>query len=126
MDKKKIVEKRKIESVDEYTEVKEVDDKNYLVELRKLIKETIPHAKEMVAWNMPSYKGNKYIVHFDAYKDHVNVYIGRTNLDKFSKYTETLEKTKSGFKMYYKDEMQKGVLKKIIFMCEQEDTNRKV
>ncbi len=50
--------------------------------IRQVIKENAPQAKEEIAYGMPSYKANKKpLVYFAAFKNHVNNgYIFRQNL----------------------------------------------
>jgi uncharacterized protein YdhG (YjbR/CyaY superfamily) len=45
-----------------------------LDELRELIKQTLPDAKEVISYNMPAFKQNKVLVYYAAYKNHIGFY----------------------------------------------------
>ena len=112
--------KIKYKNVDEYIESREGIEKQYLIELRSLIKDCLPEAEEKLAWNMPSYKEGKYIVHFDSYKDHVNVYIGSERIEKFQNELKGLKKLKSGIQLSFNEVMPKKQLINIVMLCAKE------
>lgn len=79
MENKKI----KPKTIDEYITSKDAKIQPFLHKLRKIMQEAIPDATEKIAWNMPSFWKAKYIIHFEAYKDHVNIYVGPEVTDLF-------------------------------------------
>lgn len=99
--------KNKPKSIDEYINSKDEYIQKFLTEIRKIIYEAIPDATEKIAWNMPSFWKGKYIIHFEAYKDHVNIYVGPEVTDMFrddEKYAE-YKFTGRGVSIAYKQDI---------------------
>jgi len=59
-------------------EVQEVLEK-----IRSTIKKTIPNAKEVISYGIPTYKLQKSVVHFAAYKSHIGFYPGSGPIEHF-------------------------------------------
>lgn len=107
--------KEKIKSVDEYIASKSLKIQAFLTKLRMILKDALPEAKEMIAWNMPSYKGKKYIAHFEAYKDHVNVYFGPTIINMFKDKEQEFKFTERGVSLPYNKEIPAKLIKEMAF-----------
>ena len=107
--------KEKIKSVDEYIASKSLKIQAFLTKLRMILKDALPEAKEMIAWNMPSYKGKKYIAHFEAYKDHVNVYFGPTIINMFKDKEQEFKFTERGVSLLYNKEIPAKLIKEMAF-----------
>jgi len=61
--------------VDEYIISFPDNIQEFLVQLRKTIKEFAPHAEESIAYGMPSYKTNGMpLVYFAGFKNHIGFY----------------------------------------------------
>ena len=65
---------KKYSTVDEYfsdfTEMAQVK----LQELREIIKDAAPQAKEVISYNMPAFKQNGILVYYAAYQNHMGFY----------------------------------------------------
>lgn len=65
----------KFASIDEYHSAFPNDVKERLDVFRKTIKQVIPKAKEVISYNMPTFKLNgTNIVYYSAYKNHISIY----------------------------------------------------
>ena len=73
----------KAKTVDEYISNKDIEIQPFLMKIREIIKRSIPEATEKIAWNMPSYWKDKYIIHFECYRNHVNIYVGPVITDLY-------------------------------------------
>ncbi|MEQ9763706.1 DUF1801 domain-containing protein [Streptococcus sp. ZJ151] len=100
-------------AVDNY--IAEVDEihQPLLKELREIIKTTLPKASEGLAWSMPSYWQNTYIIHFQAFKKHVNVYVGPDAVSYWQDKYPELSFTKRGFQLPYDQKVPKEAIKTI-------------
>ncbi len=81
---------RKPVTIDDYIEVQEEKVKSCLVKAREAIREKLPKAKEVFAWDMPTWKEDKNIIHFAANKEHLGIYPGPAAIEHFSKRFEEL------------------------------------
>jgi uncharacterized protein YdhG (YjbR/CyaY superfamily) len=63
-----------------------------LFELRKIIHETVPEAREKMSYAMPTFYLNKNLIHFAAYKQHIGIYPGPEAIECFK---EKLRKYKT-------------------------------
>lgn len=64
----------KIQTVDEYIGQYEGKTRQILTELRNAIREAAPDAKEKMAWSMPLYSQNGFLVQFAEHKKHIGFY----------------------------------------------------
>jgi uncharacterized protein YdhG (YjbR/CyaY superfamily) len=61
-------------TVDEYIEAFAADVKLRLLQIRKLIKSTVPESEEYISYGMPSYKFHGILVYFSAFKKHIGLF----------------------------------------------------
>lgn len=104
----------KITTIDEYIDQQKEEIQGFLKELRTIISETIPEATERLAWGMPSFWDHKFIVHFDAFKDHVNVYIGKDLVEKYKEIYKDYNFTTRGFQLYYDQDLPREMIQEIV------------
>ncbi len=82
-----------IKTIDEYIATFPKNVQDILQELRKVIKEAAPEAKEAISYGMPTFKLNGNLVHFAAYKNHIGFYPAPSGIDSFK---EKLAKYRTG------------------------------
>ncbi len=70
-------------TIDEYIAGFPEDIQEKLREMRKVIRETAPHASEKISYQMPTFYLNGNLVHFAAFKNHIGFYPAPTGLDAF-------------------------------------------
>jgi uncharacterized protein YdhG (YjbR/CyaY superfamily) len=75
--------KKEINTIDDYVSIFSNNIKSILQELRRVIREAAPEAKEVISYKMPAYKLNGNLVFFAAYKDHIGFYPGPSAIDAF-------------------------------------------
>src|SRR6185369_9893408 len=61
-------------TVEEYISGFPAKTKALLKEMRKLIKETVPEAEEVISYNMPAFKLNGILVYYAGNKAHIGFY----------------------------------------------------
>ena len=69
------MEKGGPKTVDDYIENAPPSTKSYLLELRKIVRETAPEAVEGIGYQMPAYKYlGRPLVYFGGFKKHVSLF----------------------------------------------------
>lgn len=66
--------KTEIQSVDLYINSFPEEIKERLLQIRKIIKEVAPLAKEGISYGMPSYKFHGQLIYFSGFKSHIGLY----------------------------------------------------
>lgn len=66
--------KIELTTVDAYIAQFEEHTRLKLMELRKAIREAAPDASEKIAWSMPLYSQNGFLIQFAAHKKHIGFY----------------------------------------------------
>lgn len=61
-------------NVEEYISGFPPKTRSLLKEMRKLIKETVPEAEEVISYNMPAFKLNGMLVYYAGNKAHIGFY----------------------------------------------------
>lgn len=102
-------------AVTDYIESRQSPQKELLEQLRNTIIEHLPVTViEGVAWSMPSYWEKTYLIHFQAYTKHINVYIGPEAVEHFQPLYTNLTFSKRGFKLMNQDNLPETELKVIL------------
>lgn len=66
--------RKKFTTIDEYIQHFPSDVQILLEKIRTTIRTVLPHAKEVISYNIPTFKGKKNIIHFAAFAHHIGVY----------------------------------------------------
>ncbi len=73
-------QKTKFKTVDEYFSTVPGKARNVLEELRKAIKQVVPGAEEVISYNMPAFRFQKFTVYYAAHKKHIGFYPGSASV----------------------------------------------
>jgi uncharacterized protein YdhG (YjbR/CyaY superfamily) len=65
---------RKYTTVDEYIAAQPENAAILLKQMRELIRQAAPQAKELVSYNMPAFKTGRMLVYYAAHKAHIGFY----------------------------------------------------
>jgi uncharacterized protein YdhG (YjbR/CyaY superfamily) len=87
--------------------------KEKLYEIRKLIRSTIPKAKEKMAYGMPSYYYHENIVHFAAFKHHIGLYPTPNGVEGFEPELRGYTWSKGAIQFPVKDTVPMDLIKRI-------------
>ena len=71
------------DTVEQYIEDQEKRIRPLLYEVRDLIRQVLPDAKERIAWGMPTYRMKIDLIHFAAQKKHLGIYPGSDAVEHF-------------------------------------------
>lgn len=81
--------------IDDYLKSVKPSQKVVLERIRKVIKQAVPDAAEMISYGVPTFKYNKRpLIYFAAFKDHMSIY--PTSDEMISKIGEELAKFRTG------------------------------
>ena len=72
-------------TVDEYIQQFPPNIQAILEEIRGVIKQAAPLAKERIAYQMPTYTMKKNLIHFAAFKNHIGLYPTPSGTEAFEK-----------------------------------------
>lgn len=99
--------------VDSYIEGCEELVKEKLHGIRKLIRATIPKAKEKMAYGMPSYYYRENIVHFAAFKNHIGLYPTPNGVEGFETELRGYTWSKGAIQFPVKDTIPMDLIRRI-------------
>ena len=118
--------KKEYKTVDEYIAAFPSNVQSILQELRKVIKDAAPDAHECISYQMPSYKQNRYLLSFAAWKNHIGLYVAtNTVLEAYKKELAPYEVTKITIKFPLDKPIPFDLIKKIVKFRLKEDMNKK-
>lgn len=72
-----------ITTIDEYIAMAEEEDREALMEFRRVIHEAAPDATEKISYQMPTFYLHGNLVHFAAFKGHYGFYPAPTGIEAF-------------------------------------------
>ncbi|MDD4993307.1 MAG: DUF1801 domain-containing protein [Paludibacter sp.] len=108
-------------SVDEYINAQPENIKSLLEELRQIIKQTVPSAKEVISYGMPAYKANSVLVYFAANKQHIGFYPTASPIVVFKDELTNYKTSKGAIQFPIKSGIPATLVKKIVEYRVQED-----
>ena len=73
-----------MQTVDDYIESFSGPAKEKLIEMRKLVMEEVPNAKEKISYRMPGYFLKTNIIYFAAFSKHIGIYPGIEAVESFN------------------------------------------
>ncbi|HSW57929.1 MAG TPA: DUF1801 domain-containing protein [Dehalococcoidales bacterium] len=72
-------------TIDEYIQTFPPEIRLLLEQIRQIIREAAPEAKETISYQMPTFRLNGNLVHFAAFKNHIGFYPTPSGTEKFQK-----------------------------------------
>lgn len=104
-----------IDTIDAYIAQYTPDVQQKLNELRSLIRQYAPEAKEKISWGMATFtlKG-KNLVHFAAHKNHIGFYPGASGVERFKEKLTDYKTSKGAIRFPYSKPLPIGLISEII------------
>lgn len=110
----------KAESVEEYLSWYEGPIREKLEQIRAILKEIIPEAKEVISYHMPAYRTSEVLVYFAGAKNHLGFYPTNTPIVEFKKELEGYVTSKGAIQFPYNQPLPVDLIKEIaIFRLEE-------
>lgn len=90
------MEKLLVRNIDDYMTLQPEKVRETLENLRQIIRDTAPGAKEVISYGIPAYKYHGVLVYFAAYKKHCSLFGGTGTLTEEMKEQLKAYKTSKG------------------------------
>ncbi|CAM4132778.1 iron chaperone [Aquirufa beregesia] len=72
------------QSIDQYIESQDFDKQGRLQEIRKIVKQLLPDAVEVISYHMPAFKWKgKILAYFGAFKEHISLFPHASCIEAF-------------------------------------------
>jgi uncharacterized protein YdhG (YjbR/CyaY superfamily) len=107
--------------VDIYISTFPVQTQERLEQMRKLIKETAPEAREVISYGIPTYVLHGNLVHFGGFKNHVGFYPGPNAIVIFQEELVNFKQAKGSIQFPLSQPMPLDVVKKIVLLRVEEN-----
>ena len=111
-------------SVDEYILRQNERIQPTLVCLKNTINQAIPDAVETIAWSMPSWKKNGYVIQFAVSTKHISVYVGEDAVTHFGERLKEFDIYKGGIRFKPDREIPFSLISDIAKWCFAKDSTR--
>jgi len=110
-------------TVDEYLATFPSDKKQKLEELRRIIKEVIPDAKEVISYQMPAFKMKKVLVYFALHRHHIGFYPTNSGIEKFKAEFGAYKYSKGALQLPLDEPLPVSLIQKIVKFKAEEDSS---
>ena len=115
----------KVETVDAYIEAQDEAVRPFLNEIRQILREAIPEAKETISWSMPTYWKNRNLIHFAASGKHLGLYPGDEAVTVFAERLADYKVSKGTIQIPYLSPLPRELIADIArWCCERYGTRR--
>lgn len=94
-----------------------------LREIRAIIKEAAPQAREKISWKMPTFYLNGNLVHFAMQKAHVGFYPGASGVEYFESQLGEYKHSKGAIQFPMSKQLPKELIEKIVKFRVEENTS---
>lgn len=101
-------------SIKSYISAQPKEIKEKLSEMYALVKGAAPKAGEDIKYGMPTFVGNRNLVHFAAMKGHLGFYPGPEAIEAFKSELATYSTSKGCIRFKYDEQIPKLLISKIV------------
>ena len=109
----------KIETIDQYIDEQDEAVKPYLNEVRQIISEAIPEAKEKISWSMPTFWKGCNLIQFAASQKHIGLYPGPEAVEVFADRLTPYSTSKGTIRLPLNQPMPLELIADIARWCEE-------
>ncbi|GMQ31095.1 iron chaperone [Algoriphagus confluentis] len=110
----------KAESVEEYLSWFEGPIREKLDQIRALLKEVLPEAKEVISYHMPAYRTTEILVYFAAAKKHLGFYPTASPEVEFKKELQSYVTSKGAVQFPYDQPLPMDLIRNIALFRKEE------
>ncbi|BDA80294.1 hypothetical protein LPTSP3_g32240 [Leptospira kobayashii] len=104
----------KFKTVDEYIKSFPEDTQKILSQMRTLVKNLAPDAKEKISYNMPAFELNGILIYYAAYKKHFGFYPTSNVIETFKDELLSYKFSKGAIQFPLDKPLPKGLITKIV------------
>lgn len=113
----------KYQSIDEYIHLQSVEVQPILRKIRAVLKEALPHAKEKIAYGMPTFYDQKNLIHFAVFKHHIGLYPGGAYTNAHLEELRSYKVTKGSIHFPKVEPLDYDLIRSIARWCDQHQVN---
>jgi uncharacterized protein YdhG (YjbR/CyaY superfamily) len=106
--------KKRFETIDEYVATFPRNVQDILEELRQTIQNSAPGAKEIISYQIPTFKLNSNLVHFAAFRNHIGFYPTSSAISEFKKELSHYEVAKGSVRFPINEPIPFDLIRKIV------------
>jgi uncharacterized protein YdhG (YjbR/CyaY superfamily) len=117
--------KSQSKTIDEYIATFPKNVQNILQELRRVIRDSAPEAKEAISYQMPTFKLNGNLVHFAAHKNHIGFYPTPSAIVAFKKELSPFKTSKGAIQFPLDKPIPFDLVEKIVKFRVKENKSKK-
>ena len=99
-------------------------ERSALEELRKIIKEVVPQAEEVISYNIPAFKLNGILVWYAAYENHIGLYPTASPIKIFKDELTGYKTSKGAIQFPIEKTIPKTLIKNIVKLRVKEDIEK--
>jgi uncharacterized protein YdhG (YjbR/CyaY superfamily) len=114
----------KFKTVAEYFSLIPANTKSILEEVRKVIKEAAPQAKEVISYNMPAFKLHGILVYYAAHKEYIGLYPTASGIEIFKNEISAYKWSKGAVQFPIDKPMPLDLISKIVKFRLNEDIEK--
>lgn len=104
--------------IDDYLATVEEPEQGKLEEVRKIIKQVVPEAQEVITYGMPGFKyKGKYLISFAAFKDHMSIFPGAEPVEEYKDRMKDFKVSKGTIQFTLEHPIPDDLLKDILLLC---------
>ena len=103
----------KAKTVDEYIEAAPEEARKMLQELRAILKNVVPNAKEAVKWGSPVFEEKRILFAYGAYKTHLNFMPTGQSMEHFKEELAEFKTGQDTIQFPYDKPLPKTLIRKI-------------
>lgn len=115
----------KFKTVEAYFSAFPKNSQSILTEIRNIIKQAAPTAKEVISYNMPAFKQNGILVYYAAYKGHIGFYPTARPIEVFKDELLGYKFSKGAIQFPIDKPMPSELIEKIVKFRVDQDMNTK-
>lgn len=101
-------------TVDEYLILQNEPQRSLMEHLRKVIRETVPMAEEIISYQMPAYKYKGMVAYFAAATHHIGLYVRPRTMEAFKMELSDYSLSKSAIRIPFDRPLPDDLARSII------------
>ena len=112
------------QTVDDYITGFPDQIQSILRQIRSIIRETVPDAEEVIAYQMPTYRLHGNLVHFAAFKHHIGFYPTPTGVAAFEQELAPYKHAKGSIRFPLDEPIPYDLIRNIVKFREKENLEK--
>ena len=113
------------ESIDEYIASFPTTIQKILQQLRQVIRDAAPEAKEAISYQIPTFKLNGNLVHFAAFSDHISFFPTSSGVETFQHKLYSYKTSKGTIRFPINEPIPFDLIKEIVRFRVKENLGKK-